>query len=192
LILVRHGQTESNLNRKLQGQSDGPLTETGRGQAEKLARHLRDWQIDQIFSSDLRRACDTAAAIAAYHAVQPRCTALAREWNVGLLDGMPAEALAQALGVSILGLPGFRPKGGETLDEVRQRAAALAGELAAAYAGQTVLLCSHGDFLRMLLGVLLDKDIEEANTIHLRNASYTVLEQQPEGWKVLALDQVPP
>ena len=63
IYLIRHGQTDWNLDRKLQGQTDIPLNDNGRGQAEEVAKEIADLKIDRIISSDLLRAKETAEII---------------------------------------------------------------------------------------------------------------------------------
>jgi broad specificity phosphatase PhoE len=198
LILVRHGQTEANLRKILQGQSDGPLTALGLQQAERLAIHLKNFHIDQIYSSDLSRASDTAAAIAKYHHIHFQTSPLLREWNGGELDGQPAEVfkqLVQTLKSSNNPLSAYRARGGETLIEVRQRAGAFLQQLITNNQGQTVLVCSHGDFLRMLMSVILKKDADEAETstsFFLDNASFSIFKLDGDQWKIIAFNQLPP
>jgi broad specificity phosphatase PhoE len=191
LILVRHGQTDANLKRVLQGQSDGELNATGRQQAEALARHLKDFSIDHIFASPLRRAQDTAAAIARYHGLPVKTETLLREWNCGLLDGVPADVFRQKLQEFNGALSLFRPEGGETLTEVRQRAAEFLDQLTANYEGQTVLVTTHGDLMRAVMSLLQQIDIEQASTIFFENASYSILELENERWNSVALNQLP-
>jgi broad specificity phosphatase PhoE len=189
LILVRHGQTDANLNRLLQGQSDGVLNATGLQQAEALAKHQKDFPIDQIISSPLRRAQDTAAAIARYHHLDVKTTILIREWNCGLLDGLPAEIFRKKLQESAGPLSLFRPEGGETLLEVRQRAADFLSDLIANYQDQTVLVCTHGDFMRALMSLLQQIEIEQASGIYFENASYSILESENGRWNLVAFNQ---
>jgi broad specificity phosphatase PhoE len=191
LILVRHGQTDANLYRVLQGQSDGPLNPTGLQQADRLAQCLKDFAIDQILSSPLRRAGETAAAIARYHDLPVKTEVLLREWNCGVLDGLPAEAFQKMLKEYHGPLSLFRPEGGETLAEVRQRAAEFLGQLTASHEGQTVLACSHGDFMRALMSLLQQIDLEQASEIFFANASYTILESQNGRWTLIELNQLP-
>ena len=191
LILVRHGQTDANLNRFLQGQSDGLLNATGLQQAEALGRHLKDFSIDHIISSTLRRAQETAAAIARYHHLDVKTSILVKEWNCGLLDGVPAEVFRKKLQESETPLSAFRPEGGETLLEVQQRAVIFVNDLVANYQDQTVLVCSHGDFMRALMSVLRQTSVEETSEIYFDNASYTILELENGHWNLIALNQYP-
>ena len=70
LILVRHGATDWNQQRRIQGLSNLGLNETGRGQAEALAQSLKDVKVDAIYTSPLRRAQETARAIGRFHQVE--------------------------------------------------------------------------------------------------------------------------
>jgi alpha-ribazole phosphatase len=189
LVLVRHGQTDANLNRMLQGQSDGELNATGIQQAEELGRHLKDFHIDQVIASTMRRARDTVAAIARYHQLTVITTPLIVEWNCGVLDGIPAEVFKKKLQESDVPLSSFRPEGGETLVEVQQRAETFLRDLTANYQDQTILVCSHGDFMRALISLLLQISIEEASGIYFDNASYSILEMvDDEHWNTVALN----
>ena len=88
LLLVRHGQTDWNINRRFQGQSDVPLNEVGRQQATALANRLSREHIDVLFASDLQRAHETARIIAAQHACEIRLDARLREINFGAWEGL--------------------------------------------------------------------------------------------------------
>jgi broad specificity phosphatase PhoE len=189
LILVRHGQTDSNLNRVLQGQSDGVLNAAGLQQAKALARHLKDFPIDEILSSPLRRAQETAAAIARYHDLTVQTDVLLREWDCGSLDGVPTEVFREKLKEHNGPLSLFRPEGGETLQEVRRRAAEFLDHLTAKDQEQTILVCSHGDFMRALMSLLQQIEMEQASGIFFENASYSILELENGRWNLIALNQ---
>lgn len=188
LILVRHGETESNLRRHLQGQSDGLLTEVGKQQVEDLSCHLGNMQFDKIISSDLKRAKHTAEVIAEHHGISVEVKPIVREWNCGNLDGLPAEALFKAWAESDQNLADFRPEGGETLREVRARAEKFLHEIETGYAGLNVVVCSHGDFLRMLMGVITKISIQEANDIYLNNASYSIFLRENDKWHTVSIN----
>ena len=189
LILVRHGQTDANLHRLIQGQGDGPLNAIGREQVEILARQLQGVHIDHIIASPLQRAYDTACAIARYHALDVVCSNALVEWNCGVLDGLPADEFKEQVRGSGLPLSQFRPVGGETLTEVRQRAETFMNEVLAHYDQQTVLICSHGDFLRTFVSLMRGITIGEASSIHFDNASYSVANYANGRWEITALNQ---
>src|SRR5262249_54302924 len=79
LYLVRHGLTEENVSRVIQGWNPGKLSALGIEQAERLAWRLKDVRFDAIYSSDSRRAADTARIIARFHNSPIRFTAALRE-----------------------------------------------------------------------------------------------------------------
>ncbi len=189
LILVRHGQTDANLYRRIQGQSDGPLNATGREQVAILGRQLQGVHIDHIIASPLQRAYDTACAIAHYHRLDVVCSTAIVEWNCGMLDGLPADEFKEQVRGSGLPLSQFRPLGGETLTEVRQRAHSFMTDVLTRYDQQTVLICSHGDFLRTCVSLMRGITIEEASSIHLDNASCSVADHVNGQWEITALNQ---
>jgi broad specificity phosphatase PhoE len=190
LFLVRHGQTDANLKGYLQGISNGMLNETGLNQVNRLGRHLREVALDHIFASDLQRAIDTAASIANYHNLKVGIDSRLHEWNCGNLDGqLIADFLkmVKEIGkpISQLDLPG-----GEMLKEVRLRADEFIKDLVAEHIGESVLACSHGDLMRMMVSSLLNIDIDTAQAFYFDNASYSVFEHTGGRWKVVAINRV--
>ncbi len=91
LVLVRHGETEWNRQRRVQGLSNLALNETGKKQAEALARALSKEKVDAIYSSPLRRAQETARAISRFHRVDVEILDGLKELDVGEVDGMTYE-----------------------------------------------------------------------------------------------------
>ena len=92
LYLVRHGQSEGNVKRYFHGQTDYPLTETGREQAREVAEKLKDVSFTRCCTSDLQRAYQTALACLEPHpGVQPEIVTDLREHYVGDMEDMPWE-----------------------------------------------------------------------------------------------------
>ncbi|WP_432990334.1 histidine phosphatase family protein [Dactylosporangium sp. CA-233914] len=147
LHLVRHGESEWNVARRLQGQTPYvPLTPRGHRQARATAEALRGTAARAVYTSDLLRARQTAEHIADVLDVPIRLRPDLRERCYGRLEGLPsADALWAAGDVDV------HPGGGESLRELRQRiAAAIAGCLADAGDGALVIV-SHGDTIRAAL-----------------------------------------
>ena len=88
VLAIRHGETVLNLEKRYQGHSDSPLTETGRNQVSSLGRRMAKMEFDTLISSDLGRAQETASIIAGYtgHAVET--DSRLRERNYGVLEGL--------------------------------------------------------------------------------------------------------
>lgn len=91
LLLVRHGETDWNAERRWQGHADVPLNERGREQVRALADELAGEEIDAIYASDLSRARDTAEAVAARLGIPVVTDPDLREIDVGPIEGMTAE-----------------------------------------------------------------------------------------------------
>jgi len=126
VILVRHGETDWNLSRRIQGgNSDTPLNQRGRQQAEGLALRLKQEKIQAIYSSPLQRARDTAQAIARYHQLPVEIEPSLKEIEVGELEGVSITEVGKHLSELLVKhkqgeeLP--RIPGGESVTEVQQR-----------------------------------------------------------------------
>jgi probable phosphoglycerate mutase len=91
LLLVRHGETDWNAERRWQGHADVPLNDRGREQARALAESLAGERIDAIYSSDLSRARETAETVGARLGVGVTADPDLREVDVGPIEGMTAE-----------------------------------------------------------------------------------------------------
>lgn len=195
LYLVRHGESEANVAGVLQGQTHGALTATGRDAAGCLGRALASLSVTErptaIFTSDLRRAVETAEIIADALGATLQLLPAAREWNVGVLDGLPATALLEAIKRSGLPAAEFVPSGGESLSQLQARAVQTLADLAhEAVEGsrfadrERTLLVSHGDFIRMAIGAAASMPIDAANSLKLRNTSLTELALSNGSWRV--------
>ena len=190
LVLIRHGQTLANERHLIQGASDGPLTPAGRAQVEQLGAAFSGFHVSRIISSDLQRARDTAEAIAVHHHLQVEVNPLAREWDCGDWDGISASEFLRFIQESGLPVSALHPPGGETLDQVRRRADSLLQSLLTDVAGKTVVICAHGDIMRMMLSCLIGLDMDLAQAFRFDNASYSILEHNGQGWKVFAINRV--
>ena len=147
ILFVRHGETDWNVERRVQGHSDLPLNATGEAQARKLAEQLRGERIDAVYASDLARARDTAAAVAETHGLEVELIPGLREKNFGtwegLLDTEIRERFPQANG---------GPWGdGETSEELAERVLGSLHEIAGRHPDGRVLVVSHGGPLRAVL-----------------------------------------
>ena len=88
LYIVRHGETAWNLEQRIQGQLDIPLNDTGRGQAARMAQALAGEGIAAVYSSDLSRAAETAAALAQAAGLPLRTDPSLRERGFGHFEGV--------------------------------------------------------------------------------------------------------
>lgn len=148
LYLVRHGEADSNRDGRIGGWSPAPLTDLGRRQADRAAAELARRAPTRLITSDLERARQTAAPIAAATGLAPILEAGLRERSLGVLDGLPfdeARAREPALWQRMIARdPAAVPAGGETADDVYRRVTAAVARLVADHPGERIAVVSHG------------------------------------------------
>jgi alpha-ribazole phosphatase/probable phosphoglycerate mutase len=184
LYLVRHGITDWNQAMRMQGHSDIPLNDEGRGQAKRIAARLAslDLPIEAIWSSDLSRARQTAETIAAPFDLPVKVTPLLREIMLGDWEGLNQEEIEARGDGELLrqyrGSPaGARPPGGETLAQTWERMMQARSEIGEAHPEGNIVVVGHGGSLRALLCAALDAPVASMIRFSLENASLSVLEQ---------------
>lgn len=153
LILVRHGQSEANLLGIGAGQLDYPLTELGRAQAEAVADALTErYTIDRIYSSDLRRAVDTAKPTAERLGLPIQTDRRLREIDTGEWAGLPFTVRAERYPEEVRRMredySQMRFPGGESIPEVYRRVVCCALEILEHNDGKCVLITAHAGALR--------------------------------------------
>jgi uncharacterized phosphatase len=179
--LVRHGQTDWNAQRRLQGCTDIPLNDVGRGQAREAVAVLSAYEWDAMVSSPLSRAAETADLIAAGLglSVARREPELA-ERSFGL-----AEGLQPGLELDALRIPGgFR--GAESKDATARRGVAALEALAAEFRGCRVLAVSHGTLIRVSLSQAVGRTLP-----HIGPAALNLAHHAVGGWQLEYVNGVP-
>lgn len=174
IIAVRHGETLENAKHILMGQRQGTLSRKGRIQAKKLALKLKNAKIDVIFSSDLRRARDTTKEIARYHKVPVFYTKALREQNYGIFQGHPLSELLAAQKVST-SITVFKPRGGESLSEVKDRVKKFIGRTSRKYKKKTVLVSAHAGIIWSLISIYDKIPLSKSIRIKHKNAAVIVI-----------------
>lgn len=149
LYLVRHGETDWNRARRIQGSTDIPLNDTGRKQAATTGRLLARREWDAIYSSPLSRAAETASIIAGEVGLDaPVLIDELVERNYGEAEGLADPELARRF-------PGDTPvPGRETREEVAARVLPALVELAERHPDQAIVVVAHGGVIRSVLGVI--------------------------------------
>jgi ribonuclease H / adenosylcobalamin/alpha-ribazole phosphatase len=176
LFLIRHAQTVWNRDRRYQGWQDSPLSEIGRTQAEAVGRALR-------------RARETAEAIAAPHGLTVRAEDDFREMAFGDWEGLAFDA-ARAQDPDRYRLWADQPHlfsppgGGETLDDVRRRVLAGLDRVRADHDDQSVCLVAHGISARIVILEALGLPLERIWSIHLASTGISELEFRAD-WAAL-------
>jgi broad specificity phosphatase PhoE len=147
VLLVRHGQSQGNAERRFGGHSPTPLSELGQRQAEATARALAAEGVTAVYSSDLLRAVQTAEPLARAAGLQVRRTSAFRERSVGLMEGLTFEEAAEKYPEEYAALlrRDFEHvlRGGESYRQLLDRAAAELDRAIEAHRGGTVAVFSH-------------------------------------------------
>ncbi len=158
IILVRHGETEWNVEEIFRGRIDIGLNETGMKQAELLAEYLSDVKIDAIYSSPVKRALQTAEMIAGYHQLDVEITPGLIDLDCGEWQGLPHQEVRdkyQELYADWVNRPDkVKMPSGEGLDDVRKRATRVIDNVIARFQGKVVLV-SHRVVNKVLICALL-------------------------------------
>ena len=174
LMLVRHGVTEWNAQRRYQGQTDVPLSGLGMRQAELVAGRLAGEKIDAVYASDLSRAWETAQIIARKNGLNISSDPRLRELKFGILEGLTFdEAEAQHPEMITAWLEDFNntPGGAETIQAFNQRIVSLLDDLKGKHDEQVVLLVGHSWSLSEILRVVLGLSREKRWYLEIENAS---------------------
>lgn len=183
LYLVRHGQTPANASEVLQGQSDPPLSDLGRRQAEAAAPLVPPGPAVTIVSSPLSRARQTAELISGGRAV--RVDARWIEIDFGVLEGQPVAAAREAMWANWAADPRWAPEGGESLASVCQRVADACRELAPQVRDEDVVIVTHVNPIKAAVMWALDVAPYAAARMFVGLGSVTTIAVGPGGTPAL-------
>lgn len=191
LCLIRHGETAWNAEKRLQGHIDIPLNTRGESQARQMAQALKDARLnfDVLFTSDLKRAVDTSAAVVQLFVVVAQVDSNLRERHFGALQGL-----------SINEAPLVRPdiwqahisrdldhelEGGESIRQFALRVQRALDRIEEQHPGKTVLMVSHGGTLDMMYRIASNQALSTERVVSVPNASLNWLTHRPgSGWIV--------
>jgi broad specificity phosphatase PhoE len=177
LGLLRHGQTDWNIDLRLQGSTDIPLNDTGRAQALQAASVLNrdDW--DVIIASPLSRAKDTADIVAKELGMNVVIVPELIERSFGVAEGLD-HASWRKMYESHAVIEGL-----ESLEDLRARTILLLDLIANDYAGERVLAVSHGAFIRKVLTIISNGELPREGE-RLSNASLNKFMHSDNAWTV--------
>jgi len=190
LCLIRHGETAWNAERRLQGHTDIPLNAKGKMQARQMAQALKDSGVafDVLYTSDLKRAADTANAVVELFKVKAQVDSALRERHFGGLQGL-----------SISEAPLLKPEiwqahisrdldhqleGGESIQQLAIRVQVLLDRIQKQHAGKTVLIVSHGGTLDMMYRIASNQALSAERVASVPNASFNWITHHGDGWSV--------
>jgi broad specificity phosphatase PhoE len=164
LLLVRHGETDWNRERRFQGHADQPLNETGREQAHALAAELAGEEIDVVYTSDLARASETAEIIGARLGLDVVALRELREMDVGEWQGLSWPEIEERYpkGAREWHEHGHGWEFGETYDQLGERILAALRRIAADHPAERVLVVAHGGAVRVTRAYLEGVSVVES------------------------------
>lgn len=180
LIIVRHGQTLWNLERKYQGHSDIALTDIGLKQAQAVAERLAEEAIAAVYASDLSRAYKTAGYIAAKHSLTVSTLPELREIKFGDWEGLTYEEISVhwpgMLGKLWTTPDELQIPGGETFHQLKARAYTAIEKIVADHPDQTVAVVAHGGTIGTILCAILDIHLNHVWSIRQDNTAVNIIE----------------
>jgi broad specificity phosphatase PhoE len=182
LLLVRHGQSTWNQERRIQGQLDPPLSDVGRRQAEQLGQRLAGREFAGFYSSDLKRAAETAQLVSEALNIAPKPMPELREIYLGQWEGLRTEDLADRFPEAWASwaeepnwdlVPGgegsvaFEARVGRALDALFRR-----------HPQGDVLVVTHGGVIQIALHHVVGRPGRGIFPFRIQNASVSVLERR--------------
>ncbi len=174
ICLVRHGETEWNAERRIQGQIDIGLNETGQRQALAAGRWLKQSGICAIYSSDLKRAWTTAQAIGAELGLTPVSTPEMRERRYGVFEGLTYDEAKANHPAGYAAFEGrnadYNFENGESLHVMFERVTEKLKALVAAHPGETIAVVLHGGVLDIINRFVRGNSLETPRDFLIPNA----------------------
>mgnify|MGYP000216825110 CR=1 FL=1 len=189
--LIRHGETSWNAEKRLQGHTDIPLNAKGVIQARQMAQALKDMNLtfDMLYTSDLKRAADTANAIVELFGIEAKVDSTLRERHFGALQGLSIQeaplvqpAIWQAHIARDLE---HELEGGESIQQFALRVQTVLDKIQAQHSGKTILLVSHGGTLDMMYRIASKQALNAERVVSVPNASLNwITHSELNGWSV--------
>lgn len=178
LLLIRHGETDYNLNKRYCGFSNPPLNICGISQAKSLVKQLKDFEVAAVYSSDLLRAFQTAKIV--FPKFQIKTMPEFREFNFGIFEGLNygeimeryprlyQDWIKDPLNVLI--------PNGEEFREFRKRVSSALSSIISLNRNKTIALFSHSGPIRLILCEVVGYGLEKFWEIDHNNAAFTVID----------------
>ncbi|PTM59935.1 histidine phosphatase family protein [Desmospora activa] len=190
IYLIRHGETRWNREKRVQGHHDEPLSPEGVEQAQRLAKHMKEWPLDAVYASDLSRAIQTAEMLGRDRGLEVKPCPEIRERFFGEWEGLPIEEVKRN-----------HPdeweevwyRGGcygvEKAEDAQRRMMTWLEELLERHRGQRVAVVSHGGSINAVLDKVSRGEHGPGRT-RIRNTAVShLLHHREEGWRVVTVNQ---
>jgi len=178
MILIRHGESTWNQERRVQGHMDPCLSDRGRAQAALLASRLKGRPFAGLYTSPLRRALETASVLGESVGHRPEPVDGLQEIRLGAWEGKTTEEIRAIYGDAYdrwldAPLDAVGPPGGEAVSDFQRRAVATLKGLRKAHRDGTLLVVTHGGVIKVYLCHILGLDVNQMFRIKTDNAAVT-------------------
>ena len=194
IILVRHGETEWNHLRRIQGQLDVPLNHVGLRQAEAVGRRLAREPVAVVYTSDLLRASATAAPIAAAHGLVPQPDGRLRERHYGGFQGSYYDRLQQTAPEVYRRMLSrdldFDLDGGEKIPMLHRRVTDALLDLAGRHPRASIVVVTHGGVLDSCYRLATGMSLDAPRTFGLFNAGLNRIALDDDGFRLVSWGDV--
>ncbi|MDP3121335.1 histidine phosphatase family protein [Polynucleobacter sp.] len=190
ICFARHGETDWNAERRMQGHIDTPLNSHGQAQAQRLAQSLQHagHTFNHLYSSDLQRAADTAKQVSHALGLSITIDPIFRERHVGVLQGLRLDdaphAVPEVWQAHLARDIQHDLGGGESIQAFHERAQRALAMLVAAHQGQTILVVSHGGTLDMMYRIASKQALDQARVAVVPNTSLNWIAYDGKTWSV--------
>lgn len=194
VIVVRHGETEWNRERRMQGQRDSSLSPLGREQARRLGERLKATPFQALYVSDLQRALDTAREVVDRAPVEPVVDPLLRERAFGIFEGLTAEDMKTRYPDEYARFktrdPDYAVPEGESARVFHQRVVTWYEAMVQRHPGETVVTVTHGQVLASLFRHAQGIALDAPRSFELYNAGLNTFVRDAAGWRATALNDI--
>ncbi len=193
ILLIRHGESEANRENIFAGYLNVDLLENGRVQAKLTAQYIKEnYRVDKIYSSDLKRALNTAKALADIFGLEVEATPQLREIDAGKWDGIKYDKLIEMYKEDFSGwihdFANSRCTGGESVKELSVRVIKELTRIAEENDGKTVAVATHATPIRAMQTIIQYGDVSEiGKTGWVSNASVTELKYDAGKWECIEI-----
>ncbi len=192
VIFIRPGETDWNQQVRWQGWVASPLNDLGKRQAERLANYIRNINLKALYTSDLKRALQTAAILTENLGFQPVPDERLRERNIGAWQGLTIDEMRTWYPDEYHNLltdaENYRVPGGESRADVRKRMVEAFDTILKQDKGETVGVISHTTAIHELLAALIPDNTNQE--VAVSNTSVTTIALSDAGWQLVASDDV--
>jgi alpha-ribazole phosphatase len=196
LYLIRHGEVERAAEGRFFGHTDVALSVTGLAQVESLARRLGAEPIEAVYASDLQRARQSAAPLAAARGVAPALVPALREVAMGRWEGLTLAEIRERdpgpLAAWLADVATSRFPGGENLGELRQRVVGALDGILTRHTGRRVAVVAHGGTNRVILAEALGLPLGHVMRLGQDYAAWSLIEFRRSGAVLHTMNQPAP